>query len=149
VKVPFLSAIITPEYVAAVTGADVSDTPRVELLIGEATSLVEEWLDRTFDDDMPAAVRQAIAILVAGALTDGNPGSEGDVKAEQIGDYRVEYAGIGTYSPGLDIRRVIYLLTPCRGGGPRAVRTDVPFDGKTPEYDAWPDALTATVVVNR
>lgn len=147
--------LVTPEYVAAVTGADISDTQRVELLIGEASRLVEEYLGMRFTaDDAPTAVRQAVAILVAGALSGGGGapgGGDGDVKAEQIGDYRVEYAGVGQYAPGLDLRRVLWLLTPLRGEGRRAVRTDVPLEGVAGGrgHDPWPDGLDATVVVNR
>jgi hypothetical protein len=141
-------ALVTPEYVEATTGADVSDTERVTFLIEEASALVMEWLGRTFDSTTaPTAVKQAVAILVAGALNGSSPSSPEEVKAEQIGDYRVEYAGAGRYTSGLDIRRVEYLLEPYRAQA-RAVRADVALDGVA-EGAISIGTLDAQVVVNR
>lgn len=133
--------LVTPGYVAAVTGADISDDARVALLIDEASALVMEHLSREYTaETAPVAVRQAVAILVAGALG-GDSESDG-VKAEQIGDYRVEFAG-GRFTSGLDIRRVEYLLAPLRlAGSARSVRTDVALDGLD-------DPTAGMLVVNR
>lgn len=141
-----MAALVTAEYVAATTGADVSDTERVDFLIDEASTLVSEWLGRTFTpENAPAAVRQAVAILVDGALSTGDVGGGSDeVKSEQIGDYRIEYAGAGRFSSGLDIRRVEYLLEPYRAQA-RSVRTDVPMDGTADGTDP----LAGVLVVNQ
>lgn len=127
-------ALVTPEYVADTTGADVTSNPeRVDFLIIEASSLVMEYLERSFTpENAPTAVRQAVAILVHGALESGSGQSSGvDVKAEQIGDYRVEFAGAGQFTPGLDIRRVEHLLKRYRATA-RAIRANVALDGAAP-----------------
>jgi hypothetical protein len=124
--------LVSPEYVASSTGADITGDPaRVEFLIGEAGSLICESLGRAYTPEtVPVAVKQAIAILVNTALAadPGEGGATGGVKAEQIGDYRVEFATAGVYTSGLDLRQVAYLLDPLRAGA-RAVRTDVALDG--------------------
>lgn len=122
--------LVTPEYVAASTGADVSDEERTNFLIGEASSLVMDYLGKTYTpENAPTAVKQAVSIMVADVLEDdGEGGGGGDVKAEQVGDYRVEFANAGKYTAGLDIRQVEYLLAMVDGGS-RSVRTDVALDG--------------------
>lgn len=126
--------LVTPEYVAAMTGADVTADPaRTALLIDEASQLVCEAIPRYYTPETaPAAVRQAVAILVASALESpaggGGTGGDAAIKSEQIGDYRVEYAGAGSYTSGLDVRRVDYLLEPLRTHG-YSIVTDVPLDG--------------------
>jgi hypothetical protein len=127
-----MALLVTPEYVASSTGADITGDPtRVEFLIGEAGSLICESLGRAYTPEtVPVAVKQAIAILVSTALASdgGEGGATGAVKAEAIGDYRVEFATAGVYTSGLDIRQVEYLLGPLRSGA-RAIRTDVALEG--------------------
>jgi len=120
--------LVTPEYVAASTGADVTTDPaRVDFLILEASAMVCEWLGRTYAAaDAPVAVKQAVSIMVANVLGDTDPSSP-DVKSEAIGDYKVEFE-TGTSSTGLDIRQVEYLLTGLKGNA-RSVKTNVPLDG--------------------
>jgi hypothetical protein len=123
--------LVTPQYVADSTGADISDEVRVLFLIEEASELVLDHLRRTFTaGDAPVAVRQAVAILVASALSES---ATDEVKSEAVGDYRVEYATAGRYAAGLDIRRVEHLLR-SYVTGTRSVRTDVAFDGVV-DYD--------------
>ena len=138
--------LVTPEYVEATTGADISDRPHVEFLIGQASEMVMEYLGRTLTpDDCPVAVKQAVSVMVDGALP-GADATSGDanIKSEQVGDYRVEYKGSAQYAAGLDIRRVEHLIGLVRGTG-RSVVTVIAMDG-VPDYT---DPLAGALVVNR
>lgn len=139
--------LVTPQYVAASTGADVTDVERTQFLIGEASSLVMDYVGRTYTPETaPTAVKQAVSIMVASALEAGGTDG-GDVKAEQIGDYRVEFGGAGQYTDGLDIRQVEYLLAMVAGGS-RAIRTDVPLDGLPAPEVFLINPLAGALVVN-
>ena len=122
------SSLITAEYVAASTGADVAGDPkRVGFLILEASTMVMEYLGRPYTpENAPVAVKQAVAVMVSSVLADKDTTAP-DIKAESIGDYRVEFQA-GGFTSGLDIRQVAYLLAPLRSGA-RAVKTNVAQDG--------------------
>lgn len=135
--------LVTPEYVAATTGADISDRERVEFLIGEASEMVMDYLGQEFTpENCPVAVKQAVSIMVDGALDESD--GDADLKAEQVGDYRVEYAGSANYASGLDLRRVEHLLGMVRGTG-RSVITAIAMDGLVSSTDP----LAGALVVNR
>lgn len=138
-------ALVTPEYVASSTGADIDTDPtRVDFLIVEASTMVCEYLGREYTAaDVPVAIKQAVSIMVATVLGDSDASSP-DIKAESIGDYRVEFIA-GQYTSGLDIRQVDYLLDPLKSKA-RSVRTNVPMDGVSASGTVW-DGLG--LVINR
>ena len=129
-----MTALVDADYVAFSTGADVSTDPdRVDFLIEVASGLVCErcsvaWTDAT----APVSVKQAVARLVSQALAIGSDstGSTGamppGIKAEQIGDYRVEFASAAV---AMDMRSVDDLLRQWIRGSAYSIKTDLGFDG--------------------
>lgn len=116
--------LITPEYVAQVTGADVTDLNRVLLLIAEATEVVYAYLRRPIPSERPPAIiRIAIASVVANSLS---AAEAGNVRAEQIGDYRIEF-GQASGAVGFDLRPVAHILDRYRGTAVNA-RTPVNYE---------------------
>jgi hypothetical protein len=117
---------VTADYVAAVTGADIADATRVGILIDAATKVVSQdarqpaWL--TAGASVPEPARIAAAQLVAYALAGAGAGVAGPIRAEQIGDYRVEFAQ-GAISFGMDPARVRDLYAAWRLGAYQTVTT--------------------------
>lgn len=122
-------ALVTASYVRQLTGADVSDAERVAFLMDVASGLVQEYAGRTWTvETAPTSVKAAVAYLVHDALMVGDETPW--TRAEQIGDYRVEYQD--GESLGMSLSRVAHLLDL---PGARRVRvgsiiTPIPFDGE-------------------
>lgn len=117
--------LVTVAFVEVVYGADVDET-RCATLITLASDIVREYCGTTWDDTtVPAQIKLAVAQMVGDAFSN-TPADEASVKAEQIGDYRVEYArasmlsmSTGPYKDVLDkYRRSAY-----------SINAGVPFDG--------------------
>ena len=120
--------LITVEYVETILGSDVDET-RTEALIEIASDLVRDSVGFDYaDDNSPARIKQAVCQLVISALI--SPGEEGSVKAEQIGDYRVEFART---RDAMDLAIVEELIGPFRRRA-YSVTTPVSSDGG---MDPW------------
>ena len=109
--------LIDAGYVATVTGADVSDSDRVEALIQITSNLVGEILGTGCVDPAEASTRLKVTVaqFVARGLA-STPQQEA-VRAEQIGDYRVEFVAGTTGNVGIDVDVLRKMLTPLMPGG--------------------------------
>lgn len=142
-----MADLVTAEYVGLLTGVDVNtDADRTDFLITEASALVQERCGTTWTTaTVPTVVKQAIAILVAQALLaavgegDGGGVVPPNLRAEQIGDYRVEFDPRAPL-PGMDIAAVAHLLAPWMARSVYSVQTPVAQDGETVTLveDQWP-----------
>ena len=112
-----MTALIDVTYVEQMWGQPVptsDDDGRAEFLIEEASALVIEecapysagWTSTS----VPTRVKQAVARLVISVMVQP-AGNDVGVKAEQIGDYRVEWA---RPAQPMDIALVEGLLRPYR-----------------------------------
>lgn len=128
-----MSGLIDVTYVEVISGRSYDDTDRVEALIEIASDLVREEVGVAYtDEDAPSKAKQAVCALVLSALN--APEGAGEVKAEQIGEYRVEFARQGGV---MDIASVSHLL---EGLYVRSysVRTPAAFDGPLlAEASSW------------
>jgi hypothetical protein len=83
--------LITVDFVETIYGAEV-EAGRAGDLITVASDVVREYCRTDWTDaTAPAAIRLLVAQMVGDAFANV-PADEAAVKAEQIGDYRVEYA---------------------------------------------------------
>lgn len=106
--------IIDAEFVKTVTGADISNLQRVDELISITSDLVAEELvgpTACINPELaPMRLKVVVAEFVAYNLTI-RPGDQ-VVKAEAMGDYRVEYQTTST--SGMDLDRLKRMLKPLR-----------------------------------
>lgn len=106
--------IVDAVFVQKVTGVDISDLQRVDELISITSDLCAEQLlgpDRCIDPDRaPMQLKVIVAEFVAYNLST-RPNDQ-VVKAETVGDYRVEYQASNT--AGMDLRRLKEMLRPLR-----------------------------------
>jgi hypothetical protein len=121
-----VAGLIDVAYVETISGSEVAegDEARCEALIEIASDLVREEVGTAYTpENAPAKAKQAVCQLVLSALN--APGDESVVKAEQIGDYRVEFSRPGGV---MDISTVEHLL---EGLAIRSysVRTPLALDG--------------------
>jgi hypothetical protein len=128
-----MSGLIDVAYVEVIAGREFEDSDRVEALIDIASDLVREEVGVAYTaETAPSKAKQAVCQLVLSALN--APEGDGEVKAEQIGEYRVEFARRGGV---MDIASVAHLL---EGLYVRSysVRTPPAFDGNTlAEASSW------------
>lgn len=83
--------LVTVEFAEQINGSEL-DEERAAVLIAVASDMVREHCRASWDEDtVPVRVKVAVAYMVIDALAEV-PTDTGQVKAEQIGDYRVEYA---------------------------------------------------------
>ena len=122
--------LVTLSFVEVVYGIDGMDEMRGTVLITLASDIVREYCDTTWDSDTcPAQIKLVVAQMVGDAYAQ-TPSDAAKVKAEQIGDYRIEYAkaaaaamSTSNYADVLDkFTRRAYSIT-----------TSIPFDGVTDE----------------
>lgn len=130
--------LINTAYVALIGNRTLTDaeTTAANALIPIASNLVRSELKRDLSSTTaPEKARLAVARLVLSVL-DG--GSDGDVRAEQIADYRIEYQR----SPAVYVMDVAIVADLLRGikAGSKSVRTNVPQDGEDGIFD---DSLVA------
>ena len=119
------SDLVTVEFVEMIYGATV-DAERAAVLVAVASNVVREYCGAAWDStDVPANISLAVAQMVGDAFT-STPADAAQVKAEQIGDYRVEY----TRANQLAISTKPYedVLDKYRTRG-YSITTSVPFDG--------------------
>jgi hypothetical protein len=106
--------IIDAIFVQKVTGADISDLSRVDELISITSDLVAEEIlgtTRCFSPDLaPMQLKVIVAEFVAYNLT--TKPNDQIVRAETVGDYRVEYQS--SNSAGMDLDRLKRMLKPLR-----------------------------------
>jgi hypothetical protein len=115
-------ALVDTTFVKTVTGVDVSDTDRVESLIVIASTLIGEEFGACVDpDEASMRLRTVCANYVAYMMTSGAGGAAGALRAEQIGDYRVEYQGNRTSESDLQVLRD--MLSAMYGGSAYSVGT--------------------------
>jgi hypothetical protein len=115
--------LIDVSYVETIYGVQLDDEVRCEALILIASDLVCEEVGTPYTAlTAPSRAKQAVCDLVISALSTDD---EGSVKAEQIGDYRVEYA---RSRAAMDLGIVAHLLGPLRRGA-YSVKTPLGVDG--------------------
>lgn len=86
------SDLVTLSFVEVVYGIDGMDEMRGTVLITLASDIVREYCGSTWDSSsVPAQIKLVVAQMVGDAYAT-TPADSAKVKAEQIGDYRVEYA---------------------------------------------------------
>lgn len=121
--------LINASYVTLVGGrtfTDVEET-RVEGLITIASNLVRSAAKADYSSTTaPEFARLAVARLVLSAFDSGQD-SDGNVRAEQIGDYRVEYQRAASVQD-MDLSIIDDLIKRI-GRRAYSVRTPVAFDG--------------------
>lgn len=106
--------IVDAMFVKTITGVDISDLNRVDELISVTSDLVaEELLGPTACID-PALAPMRLKVIVAEFVAYNLSTRPGDqvVKAEAVGDYRVEYQTSNT--SGMDLERLKKMLKPLR-----------------------------------
>lgn len=106
--------IVDAVFVQKVTGVDISDLERVDELISITSDLCAEQLlgaDRCID---PARAPMQLKVIVAEFVAYNLSTRPNDqvVKAETVGDYRVEYQASNT--GGMDLQRLKEMLRPLR-----------------------------------
>ncbi len=83
--------LVTVAFVEMIYGADIDET-RAAALITTASSIVREYCGASWDSStVPTRVTLVVAQMVGNAFAN-TPADAAAVKAEQIGDYRVEYS---------------------------------------------------------
>lgn len=106
--------IVDAAFVQKVTGADITDLYRVDELISITSDLVAEELlgpSRCISPDLaPMQLKVIVAEFVAYNLAT-RPNDQ-IVRAETVGDYRVEYQTSNT--AGMDLQRLKQMLKPLR-----------------------------------
>lgn len=121
--------LVDTAYVQTVHGATITDTTRCTALIGITSDIVREYCGTDWSSTTaPAQIKLVTAQLVSDAISKA-PADSAAVRAEQIGDYRVEYQrtssiniDLDPYKPVLDqYRRTAY-----------SISVNVPFDGVPP-----------------
>jgi hypothetical protein len=140
--------LITPEFLNAMTGADVSDTARTEWVISTVSTLIGEELGGCVD---PTSATMKLRVVCAQycsyVMSSGSgSGASGNLRAEQIGDYRVEYQS-SNKNDSFDLSVLRELLQSMHGGSTYTVttmdtRTESSvhyFDSFDPGYDEVED----------
>lgn len=123
--------LVTVEFVEIIRGEDV-DHARCQSLIIYVSTMVREHCGTTWDEDtVPMLVAVTVANIIGDALANA-PADEINVKAEQIGDYRVEYARAAVANLSLD--PYLSVLDKYRPTG-YSINAGVPFDGVDDDAD--------------
>ena len=117
--------LVTVDFVETIRGETV-DATRCADLITYVSDMVREYCGTTWDSDtVPMSIAVTVANIVGDALANA-PADEINVKAEQIGDYRVEYARGAVANLSLD--PYLSTLDKYRPTG-YSISAGVPFDG--------------------
>lgn len=122
------SDLVTLSFVEVVYGIDGIDEMRGTVLITLASDIVREYCGTTWDSaNCPAQVRLVAAQMVGDAYA-VTPSDAAKVKAEQIGDYRIEYAKAAaaamSTAPYVDVLNKFTRRA-------YSISAGVPFDGVT------------------
>jgi hypothetical protein len=137
--------LITPDFLHTVTGVDVSDTAAVEELIVITSTLIGEELGGCVDPETATMkLRVVCAQYTAYVMTSGAGGSSAALRAEQIGDYRVEYQN--SSSDQFDLQVLRDMLASMHGGSAYSVSTlGETKESGTPHFDYWDPSYMAVV----
>lgn len=129
--------LITPEFLHTVTGVDISDTATVESLIIITSTLIGEELGGCVDPDTASMkLRVVCAEYTAYCMTSGAGGGT-DLRAEQIGDYRVEYQS-SNKNDSFDLQVLREMLQSMHGASTYTVTTtDVKANSGVPFFDSF------------
>lgn len=106
--------IIDAEFVKTITGCDITDLSRVDDLISVTSDLVAEELLGPNMCVVPSAAPMRLKVIVAEYVGYNLVSRAADqvVRAETVGDYRVEYQS--SNSSGMDLERLRRMLKPLR-----------------------------------
>jgi len=106
--------IIDAEFLQTVTGADISDLARVDELISVVSDLCAEELLGPYRCVNPELAPMRLKVVVAEYVYFNMKASSTEqiVRAETVGDYRVEYQTKQT--PGFDLTVLRQMLKPLR-----------------------------------
>jgi hypothetical protein len=114
------------------------ESTRATLLLPIASDLVREGCCQTFtltDEEgahtviPPTTVRMVVAQMVASATESGNVASDGVIRAETIGDYRVEYEPGGGTAAGMTLTKFLPTLQRWNLCSVRTLTTPIAQDG--------------------
>ena len=124
------SDLVTISFVEVIYGIDGMDEMRGTVLITLASDVVREYCGKAWDSsDVPAQIKLVVAQMVGDAYST-TPSDAAKIKAEQIGDYRVEYgkqaAAAMSTAPYADVLNKYATRA-------FSISTNVPFDGVTDE----------------
>lgn len=124
-----MASLVDIEWIANFTGLNFEDNEeRAEFLAEIASDLVLSYCNATWTDlTAPVEARIAVATLTGMGWTADAEAQGSQLRAEQIGDYRVEFQN----SPALamDVERVAHLLRRYRRATGYSLKTSVPLDG--------------------
>lgn len=127
--------IVDAVFVKTVTGVDISDLNRVDELISITSDLVAEELVGPTACIDPARAQMRLKVIVAEFVAYNLSIRPGDqiVKAESVGDYRVEFQT--SNNSGMDLGRLRQMLKPLRNRA-YTVHTmdDLKSDGQSVVY---------------
>lgn len=129
--------LIDAVFVKTVTGADISDLSRVDELISITSDLVAEELVGPTACIDPTKAQMRLKVIVAEFVAYNLATRPGDqvVKAEAVGDYRVEYQTSNT--AGMDLERLKRMLKPLRNRAYTIHTIDeLESDGRSPVWRA-------------
>jgi hypothetical protein len=114
--------LITPEFLHTVTGVDVSDPTAAEAIITIASTLIGEELGACVDPASASMkIRMVCAQYTAFCMGDSGGASPSGIRAEQVGDYRIEYQSNGDDRFNLQVLRD--MLASMYGGSSYSVGT--------------------------
>jgi hypothetical protein len=131
--------LITPEFLAAMTGADVSDAARTEWVIVTVSTLIGEELGGCVDPTTSTMkLRVVCAQYCAYVMQSGSgSGAAGNLRAEQIGDYRVEYQS-SNKNDSFDLSVLRELLQSMHGESAYTITTiEQRYESSTPYFDPF------------
>lgn len=127
--------LVNADYVALIGDRTFTDTEvtKVNALIPIASNLVRQRLKYDVSaTTAPENARVAVARLCL-SVVDGGASGDANVRAEQIGDYRIEFQRGSTFQV-MDMELVEDLLKPLARRS-RSVSADVPADGASGRFD--------------
>jgi hypothetical protein len=138
--------LIEPEFLGLVTGVDVSDTASVEALILVTSGLIGEELGGCVDPTTASMKLRVVAAQYTAYVMSSGSGTSGPaaIRAEQVGDYRVEYQR--AQSDQFDLQVLRDMLASMHGGSAYSVSTlsDV-NESSSPHVDYWDPSYQAVL----
>lgn len=139
------SPLIDAAFLQTVTGVDVSNSTTVDDLIVIVSSLIGEELGGCVAPETASMkLRVVCAQYTAYVMNNGSTGGAAPLRAEQIGDYRVEYQR--TSEDRFDLQVLRDMLATMNSGSAYSVSTlGDTVQGYIPRVDYWDPNYIDTV----